>query len=149
MGAEVVALSSSDKKRGDAAELGCSDYVVTSDAEQMKAHKGTLTHIVCTAYSSTLDWTSLFNLLDVNSYFILVALPEEPIGGIPARTLAGRQVNFVGSAIGSPSMIEEMLLFAVKHNVKPWITKYPMKDARQAIKDFREGKPKYRFVLEN
>ncbi|CAO3694509.1 unnamed protein product [Rhizopus stolonifer] len=149
MGAEVVALSSSDRKREDFIALGCTDYVVTSDPEQMKAHKGTFTHIVCTAYSSTLDWTSLFDLLTVNSHFILVALPEEPIGGLPALAIAIRQINFVGSTIGSPSMIEEMLLFAAKHNVKPWINKYSMKDTLQAIKDFREGKPRYRFVLEN
>ncbi|KAG1455582.1 hypothetical protein G6F56_007031 [Rhizopus delemar] len=149
MGAEVVALSSSDKKRGDAAELGCSDYVVTSDAEQMKAHENSLTHIICTAYSSRLDWTSLFGLLKANSHFIMVAVAEEPIAGIPPALLVNKQVSFVGSAVGSPSMIEEMLLFAAEHNVKPWITKYSMKDVHQAVQDFRDGKPRYRFVLEN
>lgn len=62
MGAEVVALSSSDRKRGDATALGCDDYVVTSDAEQMKSHQGSMTHIICTAYSSTLDCKFFFIL---------------------------------------------------------------------------------------
>ncbi|KAI9254029.1 hypothetical protein BY458DRAFT_521547 [Sporodiniella umbellata] len=149
MGAEVVALSSSDKKRGDADALGCTDYVVTSDAEQMKAHNGTLTHIICTAYSESLDWLSFFQLMDFNSHFIMVAIPEAPLTNFPSMILAARQISFVGSMIGSPSMIEDMLQFAAAHNVKPWITKYPMKDCNEAIKDFREGKPRYRLVLEN
>ncbi|CAO3701614.1 unnamed protein product [Rhizopus stolonifer] len=149
MGAEVVALSSSDRKREDAAALGCDDYVVTSDAEQMKAHQSSMTHIICTAYSSTLDWSGFFGLMTTNSHFIMVAVPEEPMSGIHAMFLAMKQISFVGSLIGSPSMIEEMLIFAAEHNVKPWITKYAMKDCNQAIKDFKEGKPRYRLVLEN
>lgn len=79
----------------------------------------------------------------------MVAVPEEPISGIHAMFLAMKQISFVGSLIGSPSMIEEMLVFAAEHNVKPWITKYSMKDCNQAMKDFKEGKPRYRLVLEN
>jgi D-arabinose 1-dehydrogenase-like Zn-dependent alcohol dehydrogenase len=59
------------------------------------------------------------------------------------------QVYVSGSAIGSPTEIEEMLQFATEKNVKPWITKYPMSEVNKAIKDFREGKPRFRFVLEN
>lgn len=165
MGAEVVALSSSDRKRDDAAALGCGDYVVTSDAEQMKAHHNTFTHIICTAYSKSFDcksWilacasfsklslgVSFFKLMTTNSHFIMVALPEAPINGIPAMLLAAKQINFVGSMIGSPAMIEDMLQFAATHGVKPWIQKYPMKECNEAVKAFREGKPRYRIVLEN
>ena len=47
MGAQCVALSSSDRKRDDAKALGCDDYVVTSDTDAMKKHAGTFTHIIC------------------------------------------------------------------------------------------------------
>lgn len=79
----------------------------------------------------------------------MVALPEAPINGIPAMLLAAKQINFVGSMIGSPAMIEDMLQFAATHGVKPWIQKYPMKECNEAVKAFREGKPRYRIVLEN
>jgi D-arabinose 1-dehydrogenase-like Zn-dependent alcohol dehydrogenase len=59
------------------------------------------------------------------------------------------QVHVSGSAIGSPEEIEEMLQFASEKNVKPWITKYPMSEVNKAIEDFRAGKPRFRFVLEN
>lgn len=55
MGAEVVALSSSDRKRADAKELGCDHYVVTSRPEETKPHMGTFTHILATNISTDFD----------------------------------------------------------------------------------------------
>ncbi|KAL0089687.1 chaperonin 10-like protein [Phycomyces blakesleeanus] len=149
MGASVVALSHSDRKRADAKELGCDDYVVTSDKETMDTHNYTFTHILSTSFSNDFDWPRYINLLKPNGHFIIVGVPETPLTNIPALLLAYRQASIVGSAIGSPSMIEDMLKFAATHDVKPWISKYPMKDANEAVKDMREGKARYRFVLEN
>ncbi|KAL0090416.1 chaperonin 10-like protein [Phycomyces blakesleeanus] len=149
MGASVVALSHSDRKRADAKELGCDDYIITTDKEAMGAQNGTFTHILCTNFSDTFDWALYLSLIKANGYFIMVALPEKPLTNIPAMWLVSRQVSLVGSSIGSPSMIEDMLKFAATHDVKPWINKYPMKDANEAVKAMREGKARYRFVLEN
>jgi D-arabinose 1-dehydrogenase-like Zn-dependent alcohol dehydrogenase len=90
-----------------------------------------------------------FNLIDTNGFFIMVALPESALKGIPAILLACRQIALVGSLIGSPNMIEDMLQFAAKHDVKPWIQKYPMKECNEAVQAFRDGKPRYRLILEN
>ncbi|KAI8985206.1 chaperonin 10-like protein [Pilobolus umbonatus] len=149
MGAHVVALSGSERKREDADALGCHEYVNINNKEELEPHMGSFTHIIATYISKDFDWSFYLRLVDTNGFFILVDLPEYPLDGIPAMLLASRQVSLVGSTIGSPAVIEEMLEFAAKHNVKPWITKYPMKDCNQAIKDFKEGKPRYRFVLEN
>ena len=54
-----------------------------------------------------------------------------------------------GSVIGSPHELKEMLAFAVKHNIRPWIQKYDMDDINKALPDFQAGKPRYRFVLVN
>lgn len=54
-----------------------------------------------------------------------------------------------GSTIGSPSELKEMLEFAAKHNVRPWIQKYDMDDINKALPDFKAGKPRFRFVLVN
>lgn len=62
MGAHVVALSSSDKKRGDAKELGCDEYVVTNRPEEVEPHMGTFTHILATNISEEFDCKS-FNPL--------------------------------------------------------------------------------------
>jgi D-arabinose 1-dehydrogenase-like Zn-dependent alcohol dehydrogenase len=149
MGAEVIALSSSDRKREDAIKLGCSDYVVTSNKEDMARYNSTLTHIICTAYSTDFDWPTNLSTLTTNGIFIIVGLPEEPLAGIPAGMLALKQITLSGSIIGSPSEVQEMLEFAAKTGVKPWIQKYPMSKVNEAIADFRAGKPRYRIVLEN
>ncbi|KAG0168843.1 hypothetical protein DFQ28_004248 [Apophysomyces sp. BC1034] len=150
MGAQVVALSSSDRKREDAKALGCDDYVVTSDKEAMGKLKGTLTHIVCTSFGhDDFEWALYFQAMRENGHFIMVALPETPLNGIPAMLLAGRQIALVGSMIGSPSMIEDMLQFAANHDVKPWLNKYSMKDTPAAVQAMRDGKARYRIILEN
>ncbi|CDH54266.1 nad-and zn-dependent alcohol dehydrogenase [Lichtheimia corymbifera JMRC:FSU:9682] len=149
MGAEVVALSSSDRKREDAKALGCDDYVVSSDLEGMKKHAGTFTHIICCSFGNNFDWGLFLSSIAFNGHFIMVALPEEPLAGIPAGLLAVRQVTIAGSFIGSPKDIEEMLQFAADTGVKPWINKYSMKEAPAAVQAMRDGKARYRIVLEN
>jgi len=149
MGAEVIAMSSSDRKREDAAKLGCSDYIVSSNPDDMSKYNGALTHIICTAYNPEFDWVANLSTLKANGTFILVGLPEEPLKGIPPNLLALKQINICGSIIGSPDEIQEMLDFAAETGVKPWIQKYPMSKVNEALADFRSGKPRYRFVLEN
>jgi D-arabinose 1-dehydrogenase-like Zn-dependent alcohol dehydrogenase len=48
LGAKVVVMSHSDKKRDIALELGADEYINTSDEDQMKKNKRTLTHLLCT-----------------------------------------------------------------------------------------------------
>jgi D-arabinose 1-dehydrogenase-like Zn-dependent alcohol dehydrogenase len=54
-----------------------------------------------------------------------------------------------GSCIGSPGDISDMLDFAVKHKVHPFIQERPMKDANQAVVDMERGDARYRYVLVN
>jgi alcohol dehydrogenase (NADP+) len=42
-----------------------------------------------------------------------------------------------------------MLEFAAKHNVKPWITKYPFEKANEAVVSMDKGESRYRHVLVN
>ncbi|ORZ11575.1 chaperonin 10-like protein [Absidia repens] len=133
----------------DAMALGCADFVIASDKDHMAKYQDTLTHMVCASYVTDFDWATHLSLLQHNGTFILLGAPEADLSGIPPLMLLMKQIQISGSLIGSPKQIEEMLAFAVEHDVKPWITKYNMKDVAEAIKDFRGGKPRYRFVLEN
>ncbi|KAI8098627.1 chaperonin 10-like protein [Halteromyces radiatus] len=147
LGAEVVVLSHSSRKKQDAFDLGCNEFAATD--EEYAKHRSSLTHILCTSYQQDFDWPKYLDLLKHNGTFILVAAPETALSGIPPFSLIFKQIQLSGSAIGSPAEIEEMLEFAEKHNVKPWINKYKMTDAPTAVQDFRNGKPRYRIVLEN
>lgn len=149
MGAQVIGMSHNDKKKEVAKELGCDDYIVTSDEEDMKRYKCKLTHILCTGTSNDFKWQTYTQLFKPNGIFINVGLPAWNFPEVPPMLLAMSQVTICGSAIGSPAEIEDMLKFAAAHDIKPWIKKYPMSEAKQAIEDFNAGKPRFRFVLEN
>ncbi|KAI9486112.1 MAG: chaperonin 10-like protein [Benjaminiella poitrasii] len=149
MGAKVVGMSHSDRKREVALELGCDEYLVTSDADQMAKYQRKFTHILCTGTSPDFQWATYLALIRPNGHFINVSAPDWDFPGMNAMTLIFNQVSIVGSLIGSPNEIRDMLEFADKHNVRPWIQKYPMKDVNKALEDFRAGKPRFRFVLEN
>lgn len=149
MGAEAVALSHSDRKREDAMELGCDEYIVTGDEELMKSRANSLTHIMCTSFADNFDWSLFLNLLKSNGKFIMVAIPGTPLAGIPPFLLAGKKLAISDSIIGSPRIIEDMLRFAATTTVKPWINKMPMSDVNAAVQAMKDGKPRYRIVLEN
>lgn len=89
------------------------------------------------------------SLIKANGHFINVNLPDWNYPAVSPFTMFSHQVFISGSAVGSPSEIEGMLEFAAKTGVKPWITTYPMSEVNKAIEDFRAGKPRFRFVLEN
>lgn len=149
MGATVVGMSHNDKKRDVALELGCDDYIATSDEKQMAKYQRKMTHILCTGTSPDFQWFPYINLLRANGHFINVMAPGWKFPELDPMLLLSRQVYIHGSAIGAPHEILEMLDFAAEHNVRPWISKYPMKDVNKAHEDFRAGKPRFRYVLEN
>jgi D-arabinose 1-dehydrogenase-like Zn-dependent alcohol dehydrogenase len=149
MGAKVIGMSHSDKKRDVALELGCDDFLVTSDDAQMAKFATKMTHILCTGTGSDFKWERYLNLIKVNGHFIHVMLPEWQFPEMSPLVFIRSQVYISGSAIGSPADIKDMLEFAAEHNVRPWIQVCPMKDIEKVIQEFRDGKPRFRFILEN
>ncbi|KAI7895509.1 uncharacterized protein EV154DRAFT_536088 [Mucor mucedo] len=149
LGAKVIGISHNENKRDIALELGCDGYINASDEASMAKYNSSLTHILCTGASPDFQWHTYFALLKVNGHFINVNVPEWQYPGMSAFTLLSKQIKVYGSGIGSPREIEEMLAFAAEKDIKPWITTYKMSDVNKAIEDFRAGKPRFRFVLEN
>lgn len=170
MGAKVVAMSHNEKKRDVALELGADEYVATSDSEALAKYKSQFSHILCTGtgqdFQCKYNWhvyskgrdCSNYNknigetyapLFRPNGIFINVGLPEWNFPEIRPMLLSMGQVTICGSAIGSPAEIEEMLEFAGKTGVRPWLQTYPMSEAPKAVEDFKAGKPRFRFVLKN
>ncbi|ORE06313.1 GroES-like protein [Rhizopus microsporus var. microsporus] len=149
LGATVIAFSSSNRKRDAALELGCDDYIVTSDTEAMTKYTSKLTHIICTGVGEDFKWEPYFNLLVPNGIFINVNAPEFSYPPIPLFNQIFKQIVIVASAGGSVKDTEDMLQLISEKNLKAWYKKYPMSEVNKAIKDFRAGLPRFRFVLEN
>ncbi|KAJ3359250.1 hypothetical protein GGF32_009543 [Allomyces javanicus] len=129
-------------------ELGASKFVTLKAPEDYAAHASSLDLIICTASSVLMNYDLYLSLLDVGGKFVVVGLPEDSVQ-INFASLILRQRSIVGSMIGARADIEEMLEFAAKKNVHPWIEKVPMAEVNTAIARLRKGDVSYRFVLEN
>ncbi|KAI8967965.1 NAD and Zn-dependent alcohol dehydrogenase [Mycotypha africana] len=148
MGAEVVAYDINEDKKQDAKDLGCDDYVLINQPDQVQRHMNTFTHILATKVLNK-QWSQYFEMLKKSGTFILCDIPEEPLSGLSALTMASKQINVAGSFIGSPDDIREALAFAAKHGVRTWAKEFRMDQVNEAIKFVREGQPRYRAVLVN
>ncbi len=146
---EVVAISRSNNKKEDALKIGATKYIATSEEGWHKKNARSLDLIVSTVSSPNMPLAKYLQLLSTHGQFIQVGAPEEPFPAFSAFALIGKGCKIGGSAIGSPADITEMLEFAVKHNVRPWIQERPMKDANQAVVDMDHGDARYRYVLCN
>lgn len=149
MGATVIGISHNDKKKETAKELGCDDFIDSSNESDMAKYRKKLTHILCTGNGRDFQWGPYFNLLKVNGKFMNVSAPDWNFPELNPLEMIMHQVSVSGSAAGSPKDMEKMINFAAEKKIKPWITKYKMSEVNKAFEDFRAGKPRFRFVLEN
>ena len=78
---------------------------------------------------------------------MLVGLPEDKLSFTPFL-LTGSRVRITGSNIGSTAEIKEMLEFASKNDVRPWIEVLPMSKVNEGIKKVNDNNVKFRVVLE-
>ncbi|CAG8486671.1 2070_t:CDS:2 [Dentiscutata erythropus] len=142
MGAEVTAIS-----RRHAVKLGATHFLNVIDENDIKKFTHSQDIIISTSSNPNTDWSKYMNLIKNHGTLILLGLPEIPLQ-IPAFAFM-RFVKVEGSLIGGSQDIKDMLEFAVKHNVRPWIQKVPMKEVNEGIKIVHNGKARYRVVLEN
>lgn len=146
-GCEVTAFSSTPAKEAEAKRMGAHDVVNTSDSNALKKLAGRFDFILNTT-NADLDWPAYLNLLGARGRLHTVGVVPNPLPA-PAFSLIFKQRSVSGSPLGSPSTIEDMLEFCVRHNINPLTEHFAMKDLNQAIEHLRAGKARYRIVLDN
>ncbi|OQV06270.1 Alcohol dehydrogenase GroES-like domain-containing protein [Cladophialophora immunda] len=148
MGAEVTAISHSPRKQADAAKMGATGFIVTTnDVDWAEQNKSSLDLIISTTFANDMPLEKYLQLLDVGGQFALVGLGEQNLPEIPPGILVGANKAIVGSMIGSSRQMREMLEFAADKNIRAWIEVLPMKDAGMALRRLHQGDCSYRFVL--
>ena len=147
MGAEVVAIGRSKGKAADAKKMGATDYISMDDAEAVKRYKYKLDLVVCTANGKDMPYDQYIALCNLDAYFCIVALPEDRVSLAP-NVFTGSRVHVCGSSIGNVEEIKDMLAFASKHDVRPWIELLPMSEVNEGIRKVKENDVKYRVVLQ-
>lgn len=142
---KIVAISSSNKKMDEAKELGATDYINLSEGLPNQSIVDAL--FICGSGPNT-DWGELMSLVHIGGHVIVLDIPERPIS-IPPPALIYRQLNLVGSFVGSNSDLHDMLALASEKNVRPWIEKVEnnLTSVNQAILKLMDGKAHYRLVI--
>jgi len=146
LGAEVYAISTSASKEEEAKKLGAHHFINTKDKASLEKNQDQLDLIVSTL-NHDVDWQMYFSLMKRDGTFVIVGIPEDKLK-IPAFSIIGKRLKFAGSSIGSPNEIEEMLKLASKENIVANTQIWPFEKVNEAIAAFREGKPRYRYVLQ-
>jgi uncharacterized zinc-type alcohol dehydrogenase-like protein len=145
-GADVTVLSTSPAKKEDAMKLGAHHFVVTSDAEQIKAARGTFDFILDTV-SADHDINMYLGLLRTNGTHICVGVPSDP-SPIAAFSLLGGRKSLAGSGIGGIAETQEMLDFCAENNIVSEIEMIDIKDITTAYARMLKGDVRYRFVID-
>lgn len=146
---KVVAISRTKSKAHDAEKMGADYTIATGEEGWNKTHSRSLDLIVCTVSSPSLPLEQYLQLLKTKGTFVQVGAPEDKLPAVRAFGLIGKGVAIKGSAIGTPKQIKEMLEFAEKNHIHPWIEERPMSRANESVVDMEDGKARYRYVLSN
>lgn len=146
MGAHVVVITTSAAKVEDAKRLGADEVILSTDAEQMKAHANSL-HFILDCVSAQHDLNAYLSLLKVDGTLALVGAPEHPLP-VAAFSIIPTRRSLAGSTIGSIAETQEMLDFCGKHNITSDIELINMQDINHAYERLLKGDVKYRFVID-
>jgi len=145
-GCDVTAFSSTAGKTEELMKMGAHRVVNSRNSTEIKAIAGTLDLIVVTVNVS-LDWEAYVNALAPRGRLHVVGAVLEPIP-VSAFSLIVGEKHVSGSPTGSPANLRAMLKFAARHGISPVTELYPMSRVNDALQHLREGKARYRVVLE-
>ncbi|KAK8940749.1 putative mannitol dehydrogenase [Platanthera zijinensis] len=146
-GMKVTVISSSPWKKEEAiGRLGADYFLISSDAEQMKAAKGTMDGIINTV-SAKHALLPLILLLKSEGKMIMVGAPEHPLE-LPALPLLLEGKILAGSCIGGMKETQEMIDFAGEHNIVADIELIGVDYVNRAMERLEKGDVRYRFVID-
>lgn len=145
-GAEVSVISTSAGKAEDARRLGATHFIISKDAQQMKAFNAYFDVILDTV-SAPHDYTPYLGLLGMNGRLMVVGLPVTPPEASPFALITNRR-SITGSMIGSMKETQEMLDFCAAHQIVADVEVIPMPYINEAWERMEKQDVKYRFVID-
>jgi uncharacterized zinc-type alcohol dehydrogenase-like protein len=148
LGAHVVAFTTSQSKVDDAKALGTDEVVISRDADQMKAHRGSFDLILNTV-AAPHDLDAFMVLLKLDGAMVLVGVPAEPHPSPSVGNLIMKRRTLAGSLIGGIAETQEMLDFCAEHGIVSDVEMIRIQDIDAAYDRMVKGDVKYRFVIDN
>ena len=144
-GCEVTAFTSTPAKMQEALELGAHYTIDSRDPKAIKEAQGAFDLIISTV-NVKLDWNLYLETLKPKGRFHNLGAVLEPLD-FQIMPVMMKQISVSGSPVGSPATIRKMLDFAVRHEIRPVIEKFPMDQVNEALDHLKSGKARYRIVL--
>ncbi|KUF98277.1 Acyl-CoA-binding domain-containing protein 4 [Phytophthora nicotianae] len=132
LGAVPVAFSRSANKRQQILDLGAAEFYNLSDPEDAKKAANSVNTLILTADAKGMPYNQYLGLLRKRGTLVMLGIPNDEIKFLPII-----------------EDIEDMLKVASEKNVRPIIQKLPMAKVNEGITIMREGRARYRVVLEN
>ena len=145
LGNRVTVFTTSADKAEFATQLGAHEAILVPAGGSPPLPVNRLNIIINTA-NQALDWLGYVNYLDSNGTLVFVGMPSEPLT-IPVTPLTSKQRRIMGSEIGSPAMITEMLDVVEKFGIQPMVELFPLAQANEALQRVLDNKVRYRAVL--
>lgn len=145
----VLAISTSERKREDASKLGATDFLILDkDGGFDSKYIRTLDYLLVCGSGENTKWDKLASLIKPRGKLILIDIPEQAIS-IAAFSLCYVNISLEGTFVGGKEALKEMLEFASEHNVRPWIStvENTLEGVNQGVKDLINGKAHYRIVI--
>lgn len=144
-GCDVTAISSSKDKKTEAHAFGASHFISLDTPSALEKAICSFDFILSTVHAD-LDWNLIATLLRPKGRLCFVGLPQNDIK-IPARLLISGNRSLCGSGTGSRALMQEMLQFAARHQIKAKTELFPLSEINQAIERLKNNKARYRIVL--
>lgn len=144
-GCKVTAFSSTDDKENEAKQFGAHDFVASKNSGALEKAARSQDLIICTAMAD-LDWKAYLDALRPHGHLCFVGAPPGPVGVHGLQLIFGEK-SVTGSAIGTRTVMREMLDFAVRHDITTQTEVMPMEQVNEAVARVRKSEARYRVVL--
>lgn len=146
LGADVTVLSTSASKKQDAEKLGAHHFVVTKDAEQVKAAANSFDFIINTI-SAQHEYDFYLQMLKLDGTMILLGVPPEA-PAVSAFNLIGKRRRLAGSLIGGIQETQEMLDYCAENGITSDVEVIDIDYINEAYERMIKGDVRYRFVID-
>jgi D-arabinose 1-dehydrogenase-like Zn-dependent alcohol dehydrogenase len=147
MGCKVTAFSHTLDKQSELLKIGAVEVIDSTSIEVLKGQKNQYDFIISTS-SKSLDWSLYISALKPLGNLMFVGLPEKEVA-FPAELLADyAQRGVLGSYIGSPTEMRELLSFAKVNNISALAKVYPVSEINRAVADINENKTNFSTVID-
>ena len=146
MGTDVTVFSTSEAKRADAKRLGASEFVVTTEPNNLAKFRRHFDFVLDTV-SAVHDYNAYLHLLKTDGTMILVGAPAHPAPLEPFPLIMHRR-SIAGSVIGGVQETQEMLDFCAQHHIESDVEVIPMQQVNEAYERVMRGDVRFRFVID-